>query len=84
MEIADKQLKTCEKIIHRLYAENSELNKFVHQLEGKLKTAARSTEKLNRKRALLQKLVEKLSGQVGKDQLKQAYLVLELDKDVPI
>lgn len=84
MEIADKQLKTCEKIIHRLYAENSDLNKMVHKLESKLKTATRSTEKLNRKRVLLQRLVEKLSGHVGKDQLRQSYLVLELDKDVAI
>lgn len=84
LEIADTQLKTCEKIIHRLYGENSDLNKLVLKMEGKLKSASRSTEKLQRKRALLQKLVEKLSGHVGKEQLRQAYLVLELDRDIAI
>lgn len=82
LETADNQLKTCEKIIHRLYNENSELNKTVSSMDDKLKHAARSQEKLQRKKVLLQRLVDKLSSHLGKDVLQQSYLVLELDKDV--
>ena len=84
METADKQLKTCEKIIHRLYGENTDLTKENLNLEGKLKSASRSQDKLQRKKILLQKLVDKLSGHMGKDALRQSYLVLELDKDVSL
>lgn len=84
METADNQLKTCEKIIHRLYGENTDLTKENLNLEGKLKSASRSQEKLQRKKILLQKLVDKLSGHIEKDVLKQSYLVLELDKDVSL
>ena len=84
METADNQLKTCEKIIHRLYGENNDLTQQNLNLEGKLKSASRSQEKLQHKKILLQKLVDKLSGPVGKDALQQTYLVLELDKDVSL
>ena len=84
METADNQLKTCEKIIHRLYGENADLTKENLNLEGKLKSASRSQEKLQRKKMLLQKLVDKLSGHIESDLLKQSYLVLELDKDVSL
>ena len=84
METADTQLKTCEKIIHRLYGENTDLSKQNVNLEGKLKSASRSQEKLQRKKALLQKLVDKLSGHIGKDALQQSYLVFELDKDISL
>ena len=84
METADDQLKTCEKIIHRLYGENTDLTKQNLNLEGKLKSASRSQEKLQRKKILLQKLVDKVSGHIGKDALQQSYLLLELDKDVSI
>ncbi|KAL9987709.1 hypothetical protein ACROYT_G002058 [Oculina patagonica] len=84
METADNQLKTCEKIIHRLYGENTDLSKENLSLEGKLKSASRSQEKLQRKKILLQKLVDKLSCRIEKDVLKQSYLVLELDKDVSL
>ena len=85
METADNQLKTCEKIIHRLYGENNDLTQQNLNLEGKLKSASRSQEKLQRKKVLLQKLVDKLNGQVEKDGMRhQSYLVLELDKDVSL
>ena len=85
METADTQLKTCEKIIHRLYGENTDLTQQNVNLEGKLKSASRSQEKLQRKKVLLQKLVDKLGGgHIGKDALQQSYLVFELDKDVSI
>lgn len=84
METADTQLKTCEKIINRLYGENTDLTKQNLNLEGKLKSASRSQEKLQRKKVLLQKLVDKLSGHTGKDAVHQSYLVFELDKDVSI
>lgn len=84
METADNQLKTCEKIIHRLYGENTDLSKENLNLEGKLKSASRSQDKLQRKKIILQKLVDKLSGHIGKEALKQSYLVLELDKDVSL
>lgn len=85
METADNQLKTCEKIIHRLYGENNDLTQQNLNLEGKLKSASRSQEKLQRKKVLLQKLVDKLNGQVEKDAMRhQSYLVLELDKDVSL
>lgn len=85
METADNQLKTCEKIIHRLYGENNDLTQQNLNLEGKLKSASRSQEKLQRKKVLLQKLVDKLNGQVEKDTMRhQSYLVLELDKDVSL
>ena len=84
METADNQLKTCEKIIHRLYGENSDLTKENLSLEGKLKSASRSQDKLQRRKVLLQKLVDKLSGHIGKDVLQQSYLVLELDKEVSL
>jgi len=84
METADNQLKTCEKIIHRLYGENTDLTKENLSLEGKLKSASRSQDKLQRRKVLLQKLVDKLSGHIGKDVLQQSYLVLELDKDVSL
>lgn len=84
METADNQLKTCEKIIHRLYGENTDLTKENLSLEGKLQSASRSQDKLQRRKVLLQKLVDKLSGHIGKDVLQQSYLVLELDKDVSL
>ena len=54
------------------------------KLEGKLRTAARTEEKLQRKKTLLQKLVEQLSGKVEIGALQQSYLVVELDKDVAV
>lgn len=84
METADNQLKTCEKIIHRLYGENNDLTKQNLNLEGKLKTASRSQDKLQRKKILLQKLVDKLSHHIGKDAQRQSFLLLELDKDVSL
>ena len=85
METADNQLKTCEKIIYRLYGENNDLTQQNLNLEGKLKSASRSQEKLQRKKVLLQKLVDKLNDQVEKDAMRhQSYLVLELDKDVSL
>ena len=84
METADNQLKTCEKIIHRLYGENNDLTKENLNLEGKLKTASRSQDKLQRKKILLQKLVDKLSHHIGKDVQHQSFLLLELDKDVSL
>jgi len=84
METADNQLKTCEKIIHRLYGENNDLTKENLNLEGKLKTASRSQDNLQRKKILLQKLVDKLSHHIGKEVQHQSFLLLELDKDVSL
>ena len=84
MDTAENQLKSCEKVIHRLYGENTDLTKQNQNLEGKLKSAARSQETLQRKKVLLQKLVEKLSSHMGKDAIQQSYLVFELDKGVSI
>lgn len=84
LEAADDQLKTCEKIIQRLYGENGDLSKVILKLEGKLRTAAKTEEKLQRKKTLLQKLVEQLSGKVEIGALQQSYLVVELDKDVAV
>ncbi|XP_068737353.1 golgin subfamily A member 4-like [Montipora capricornis] len=84
MDTAENQLKSCEKVIHRLYGENTDLAKQNQNLEGKLKSAAHSQETLQRKKVLLQKLVEKLSSHMGKDAIQQSYLVFELDKGVSI
>lgn len=82
METAENQLKSCEKVIHRLYGENTDLTKQSQSLEGKLRSASQSQEKLQRKKVHLQKLVEKLSNHMGKDAIQQPCLVFELDEDV--
>ena len=58
----------------------------ISKLEGNLKAAGRTEEKLQRKKFLLQKLVDQLSsGHVdGKETIEQSYLVVELDKDVSV
>ena len=82
METAENQLKSCEKVIHRLYGENTDLTKQNQNLEGKLKSASQSQEKLQRKKVLLEKLVEKLTNHMGKKAAQQSHSVFELNKDV--
>ena len=82
METAENQLKSCEKVIHRLYGENTDLSKQNQNLEGKLKSASQSQERLQRKKVLLEKLVEKLTNHMGKKAVQQSHSVFELNKDV--
>ena len=82
METAENQLKSCEKVIHRLYGENTDWTKQNQNLEGKLKSASQSQEKLQRKKVLLEKLVEKLTNHMGKKAVQQSHSVFELNKDV--
>lgn len=56
----------------------------VSRLEERLTTVGKSREMLQRKKIILQQLLETVSLKTGKDLLQQSNLIFELDKDTAI
>lgn len=77
-------MERYNEVVSHLQQENTDLNEVVARLEKRLTMAGKSHEILQRKKVILQQLLETVSGKTGEDLLQQSKLIFELDKDTAI
>lgn len=77
-------MKKYNHVVSRLQQENTDLMDIVSKLEQRLSAAGKSHEKLQRKKAILLQLLEKVGKNSGEDLIQQSNVIFELDKDTPV
>ena len=71
-------------VVSHLQKENMDLMEIVSQLEERLDEAGKSHEMLQRKKIILQQLLEKVGENTGENFVEKSNLIFELDKDVAL
>ena len=77
-------MERYNEVVSHLQQENEELMEIVSRLEERLTAAGKSHEILQRKKVILQQLLETVSAKTGKDLVQQSKLIFELDKDTAV
>ena len=77
-------MERYNEVVSHLQQENEELMEIVSRLEERLTAAGKSHEILQRKKVILQQLLETVSAKTGEDLVQQSKLIFELDKDAVV
>ena len=77
-------MERYSEVVSHLQRENDDLMEVVERLEERLSVAGKSHEILQRKKVILQQLLETVSVKNGEDLIQQSKLIFELDKDTAI
>ena len=77
-------MERYNEVVSHLQQENEELMEIVSRLEERLTAAGKSHEILQRKKVILQQLLETVSAKTGEDLVQQSKLIFELDKDTAV
>ena len=81
---AEWNIQRYDEVVTHLQQENTDLMEIVTRLEERLTAAGKSHEILQRKKIILQQLLETVSAKTGQDLVQQSKLIFELDKDTAI
>lgn len=77
-------MERYNEVVAHLQQENEELVDIVSRLEERLTAAGKSHEILQRKKVILQQLLETASVKTGDDLIQHSKLIFELDKDTTV
>ena len=77
-------MERYNEVVAHLQQENEELVDIVSRLEERLRAAGKSHEILQRKKVILQQLLETASVKTGDDLIQHSKLIFELDKDTTV
>jgi hypothetical protein len=77
-------MERYNEVVSHLQQENTDLMEIVSRLEERLTAAGKSHEILQRKKVILQQLLETVSVKTGEDLVQQSKMIFEFDKDTAI